>query len=95
MLWAQLFNAVNYEFLPAFILPVIKDLFHGPFGKHYFFFCRQIQNKAPISKPSLAPLLSVGCAETGGGGCDATVNVVILQGFCLEFYSITHQPYWI
>lgn len=61
------FQYLNCEFPPALILPVIKDLFHGPFGKQYFFFCRQIQTKAHVSKPSLSPLLSVGCAEEARG----------------------------
>lgn len=29
------------------------------------------------------------------GACRAAANVGILQGLCLEFYSITQQPDWI
>lgn len=53
----------NENFPTTFILPVIKDLFHGPFGKYsYFFPPIQIQNKTHISiKPQyfLSSVLSV------------------------------------
>lgn len=54
--------------------------------------------KPSIPSPVLRPphLGSTFSAAPGReGACRAAANVVILQGFWFEFYSITHQPYWI
>lgn len=109
--WTQLFNTLKWEFPHNLHSPCHKRSISWPIWKILLFFSPHSDSKqnSHFYKASVFPLLGAVCAETSSfsckaptwtapgmdRACNATVNVVILQGFCLEFYSITYQPYWI